>query len=156
MPDLWCSLITRQCNLPFIVFTWQYNQQPLKLNVALYFNTTLSFIYGGVREWSALLGKLCRNSNEQNIQTVCILGLAINSVTTLILFKERGENGGWVYQEDMLLEVVKRLNTFNAIVDLSRFNNSCLKSPASTSVDLTFQSRALRSFSLNQLRNLSL
>ena len=48
------------------------------------------------------------------------------------------------------------LNTFTAIVDLSRFNNSCLKSTASTLVDLTFQSRALRSFSLNQLRNLSL
>ena len=48
------------------------------------------------------------------------------------------------------------INTFTAIVDLSRFNNSCLKSPASTLVDLTFQSRALRSFSLNQLRNLSL
>ena len=37
------------------------------------------------------------------------------------------------------------INTFTAIVDLSRFNNSCLKSPASTLVDLTFQSRALRS-----------
>jgi len=48
------------------------------------------------------------------------------------------------------------INTFTAIVDLSRFNNSCLKSPLSTLVDLTFQSRALRSFSLNQLRNLSL
>ena len=48
------------------------------------------------------------------------------------------------------------LNTFTATVDLSRFNNSCLKSPTSTLVDLTFQSRALRSFSLNQLRNLSL
>ena len=48
------------------------------------------------------------------------------------------------------------VNTFTAIVDLSRFNNSCLKSPASTLVDLTFQLRALRSFSLNQLRNLSL
>ena len=47
-------------------------------------------------------------------------------------------------------------NTFTAIVDLSRFNNSCLKSPASTLVDPTFQSRALRSFSLNQLRNPSL
>ena len=47
-------------------------------------------------------------------------------------------------------------NTFTAIVDLSRFNNSCLKSPGSTLVDLTFQSRALSSFSLNQLRNLSL
>ena len=50
----------------------------------------------------------------------------------------------------------QRVNIFTAIVDLSRFNNSCLKSPASTLVDLTFQSRALRSFSLNQLRNLSL
>ena len=48
------------------------------------------------------------------------------------------------------------INTFTAVVDLSRFNNSCLKSPASTLVDLTFQSRALRYFSLNQLRNLSL
>ena len=47
-------------------------------------------------------------------------------------------------------------NTFTAIVDLSRFNNSCLKSPTSTLVALTFQSRSLRSFSLNQLRNLSL
>ena len=34
------------------------------------------------------------------------------------------------------------VNTFTAIVDLSRFNNSCLKSPASTLVDLTFQPRA--------------
>ena len=48
------------------------------------------------------------------------------------------------------------INTFTAIVDLSRFNNSCLKSPASTLVDLTFQLRALRFFSLNQLCNLSL
>ena len=52
--------------------------------------------------------------------------------------------------------VSSKLNTFTAIVDLSRFNNSCLKSPASSLVDLTFQSHALRSFSLNQLRNLSL
>ena len=40
------------------------------------------------------------------------------------------------------------VNTFTAIVDFSRFNNSCLKSPASTLVDLTFQSRALRSFNV--------
>ena len=52
--------------------------------------------------------------------------------------------------------ISNKLNTFTAIVDLSRFNNSWLKSPASTLVHLTFQSRALRSFSLNQLRNLSL
>ena len=50
----------------------------------------------------------------------------------------------------------RSFNTFTAIVDLSLFNNSCLKSPTSTLVDLTFQSRALRSFSLNQLCNLSL
>jgi len=49
-----------------------------------------------------------------------------------------------------------RVNTFTAIVDLSRFNNSCLKSPASILVNLSFQSRTLRSFSLNQLRDLSL
>ena len=48
-------------------------------------------------------------------------------------------------------------NTFAAsYLNTKGLNNSCLKSPASTLVDLTFQSRALRSFSLNQLRNLSL
>ena len=59
-------------------------------------------------------------------------------------------------QHDLLTPWRWRINSFTAIVDLSRFNNSCLKSPASTLVDVTFQSRALRSFSLNQLRNLSL
>ena len=49
------------------------------------------------------------------------------------------------------------LNTFAAsYLNIQGLNNSCLKSPESTLVDLTFQSRALRSFSLNQLRNLSL
>ena len=48
-------------------------------------------------------------------------------------------------------------NTFAACyLNIQGVNNSCLKSSASTLVDLTFQSRALRSFSLNQLRNLSL
>ena len=59
-------------------------------------------------------------------------------------------------KEASIKECVSHINTFTAIVDLSRFNNSCLKSPAATLVDLTFQSRVLRSFSLNQLRNLSL
>ena len=67
------------------------------------------------------------------------MGRVIQSITQQLLV------GGMYY-----------INTFTAIVDLSRFNNSCLKSPAWTLVDLTFQSRALRSFSLNQLRNLSL
>ena len=50
-----------------------------------------------------------------------------------------------------------QLNTFAAsYLNTQGLNNSCLKSPASTLVDLTFQSLALRSFSLNQLRNLSL
>ena len=49
------------------------------------------------------------------------------------------------------------VNTFAAsYLNTQGLNNSCLKSPASTLVALTFQSRALRSFSLNQLRNLSL
>ena len=49
------------------------------------------------------------------------------------------------------------LNAFAAsYLNTQGLNNSYLKSPASTLVDLTFQSRALRSFSLNQLRNLSL
>ena len=52
---------------------------------------------------------------------------------------------------------VSLVNTFAAsYLKNQGLNNSCLKSPASTLVDLTFQSRALRSFSLNQLRNLSL
>ena len=49
------------------------------------------------------------------------------------------------------------INTFAAsYLNTQGLNNSCLKSLASTLVDLTFQSRALHSFSLNQLRNLSL
>ena len=49
------------------------------------------------------------------------------------------------------------VNTFTAsYLNTQGLNNSCLKSPTSTLVDLTFQSRTLRSFSLNQLRNLSL
>ena len=49
------------------------------------------------------------------------------------------------------------INTFAAsYLNTQGLNNSCLKSPTSTLVELTFQSRALRSFSLNQLRNLSL
>ena len=64
--------------------------------------------------------------------------------------------GGDYYRLITKLQIYAYLNTFTAIVDLSRFNNSCLKSPASTLVDLTFQSRTFRSFSLNQLRNLSL
>jgi len=54
----------------------------------------------------------------------------------------------------MLMDYV---NTFAAsYLNTQGLNNSCLKSPASTLGDLTFQLRALRSFSLNQLRNLSL
>jgi len=53
-------------------------------------------------------------------------------------------------------EIESIIDTFTAIVDLSRFNNSCLKLPASTLVNLIFQSHVLRSFSLNQLRDLSL
>ena len=49
------------------------------------------------------------------------------------------------------------INTFAAsYLNTQGLNNSYLKSPASSLVDLTFQPRALRSFSLNQLRNLSL
>ena len=52
---------------------------------------------------------------------------------------------------------ISHINTFAAsYLNTQGLNNSRLKSPASTLVDLTFQSRALRSFSLNQLRILSL
>ena len=57
----------------------------------------------------------------------------------------------------LLYPLFPYVNTFAAsYLNNQGLNNSCLKSPASTLVDLTFQSRALRSFSLNQLRNLSL
>jgi len=48
---------------------------------------------------------------------------------------------------------INALNTFTAIIDLSRFNNSCLKSPVSTLVNLIFD---LRSFSFNELCDLLL
>ena len=55
------------------------------------------------------------------------------------------------------MRVTCTINTFAAsYLNTQGINNSYLKSPASALVDLTFQSRALRSFSLNQLRNLSL
>ena len=55
------------------------------------------------------------------------------------------------------LKIEAWFNTFAAsYLNTQGLNNSCLKSPALTLVDLTFQSRALRSFSLNQPRNLSL
>ena len=58
---------------------------------------------------------------------------------------------------DVSLTSCYNLNTFAAsYLNTQGLNNSCLKSPASTVVDLTFQSHALRSFSLNQLCNLSL
>ena len=54
-------------------------------------------------------------------------------------------------------EMSSNINTFAAsYLNTQGLNNSCLKSPASTLVNLTFQSPSLRSFSLNQLRNLSL
>ena len=59
--------------------------------------------------------------------------------------------------ESVSIGMINSINTFAAsYLNTQGLNNSCLKSPASTLVDLTFQSRALRSFSLNQLRNLSL
>ena len=58
---------------------------------------------------------------------------------------------------DRLFKGLFCVNTFaTSYLNTQGLNNSCLKSPASTLVDLTFQSHALRSFSLNQLRNLSL
>ena len=65
----------------------------------------------------------------------------------------------WKFNNEITdLEVLKLIiNTFAAsYLNTQGLNNSRLKSPASIVVDLTFQSRALRSFSLNQLRNLSL
>ena len=41
-----------------------------------------------------------------------------------------------IIYNSLCIHALYELNTFTAIVDLSRFNNSCLKSPASTLVDL--------------------
>ena len=63
----------------------------------------------------------------------------------------------WMYEGYPENKFRRAINTFAAsYLNTQGLNNSSLKSPASTLVDLTFQSRALRSFSLNQLRNLSL
>ena len=100
------------------------------------------------------------------------------------IFGAKQENGTWrkrysyelyeIFNEPNIVKYVKfkilawaghlvrmnsdrTLNTFAAsYLNTQGLNNSCLKSPASTLVDLTFQLRALCSFSLNQLRNLSL
>ena len=63
-----------------------------------------------------------------------------------------------LFEQAFVVRSHSAVNTFTAsYLNTQGLNNSCLKSPASTLVDhVTFQSRALRSFSLNQLRNLSL
>ena len=64
---------------------------------------------------------------------------------------------GWGVWINFKKVTICDVDTFAAsFLNTQGLNNSCLKSPASTLVDLTFQSRALRSFSLNQLCNLSL
>ena len=61
-------------------------------------------------------------------------------------YPEPDECSPWLSKP--LFEIL--LNTFAAsYLNTQGLNNSYLKSPASTLVDLTFQSRALRSFSLN-------
>ena len=73
-------------------------------------------------------------------------------VCCVVMTKVR--RGNWLLLRSEAEYIV---NTFAAsYLNTQGLNNSCLKSPASTLVDLTFQSRALRSFSLNQLHNLSL
>ena len=89
---------------------------------------------------------------------LCLLNSAIDHILWIISTKYVVQRLSNIFKLEFhwsaeVVEPRNTLNTFTAIIDLSRFNNSCLKSPASTLVDLTFQSRVLRSFSLNQLRN---
>ena len=104
----------------------------------------------GLDPWSMYL-----NGTQQLNKTSCLIYLSETGTGLDTL-----QAPDWKFDDntyDITCTQNKNLfNTFTAIVDLSRFNNSCLKSPVSTLVDKTFQSRALRSFSLNQLRNLSL
>jgi hypothetical protein len=49
-------------------------------------------------------------SQSKKCQAQVLICLAIGSVTTLMLSKERGETGVRVYQEDVLQGVLKHLN----------------------------------------------
>ena len=84
-----------------------------------------------VKQWFPMLWRHCFPSHH------CELLSQKHSITP--------ERSGCLLRYAYWFQWPHSLNTFAAIVDLSRFNNSCLKSPASTLVDLIFQSRMLRS-----------
>ena len=136
-------------------------------------NTVIDWQVAGCRE-----GFLAQTEGEQS--DVCFM-----RVIPVITFGHRSEASSWqldvsaktmyssgssdneefLGSRSLLQELPVReypvhpvsVNTFAAsYLNTQGLNNSCLKLPASTLVDLTFQSHALRSFSLNQLRNLSL
>ena len=99
--------------------------QSKNLKIKIYRTIILPVVLYGCETWSLTLKEERRLSMFENRVLRGIFGPKTDEVT-----------GEWrkLHNEE--------LNTFTAIVDLSRFNNSCLKSPASTLVDLTFQSRA--------------
>ena len=91
--------------------------------------------------------------------TICLLHYYPRHVSSINMPIFRRKNCIHTASGIFALELGERsyINTYAAsYLNNQGLNNSCLKSPASTLVDLTFQSRALRSFSINQLRNLSL
>ena len=123
------------------------------------------FTYESIQFTDINIDTFCK---EKNLE-ICAVKLHLPSSDIRIITIYRSPSGNFQYFRDNLEKIVSLIycnnteiiicgdiNTFTAIIDLSRFNNSYLKSPASTLADLTFQSRALRSFSLNQLCNLSL
>ena len=91
------------------------------------------------------------NTTVQNKLNKCICWNNVLSSEETLYTTSRCGVYNFLYHTRMFI------NTFTANhLNTQGLNNSYLKSPASTLVDLTFQSRALRSFSLNQLRKLSL
>ena len=68
---------------------------------------------------------MCRSCSLLKYVFVLFLATGVNAMSLQYLMQEKGN-----------LIFMLNINTFTAIVDLSRFNNSCLKSPASTLVDL--------------------
>jgi len=98
-------------------------------------------------KWSIKTGKLTymllvqlshyqrRSGNEQLAVNVCNLFLNIKNS---FWYCELGTLVSEPLSKAFFLPLVAHLNTFTAIVDLSQLNNSCLKSPASTLVDLNF------------------
>ena len=148
-----CSLLRRETRMHWLVFNYS-------LKILLQAHIPIAFISSAVPgvQWRLECSQLCNM-----FCTITVVYWQLTAKDPQKLYKHSSllivEDVTWPNQDVGTLLLFLRLhvtqdgkphsflplNTFTAIVDLSRFNNPCLKSPASTLVDLTFQSRALRS-----------